>query len=276
MGVTEKRVEKSGIGGRARTMAGAGPTDLLYGSRVVPAAYRQPGSLGPHEPCPSGPRVTIVEAREERRHSERRAGADTEDIFTFCEGSCGKPYHLRVPAEESDEFTSCSSGSKTERYRKRGSPKPSNGDAETATEMTPSPVRRMFSVPSDSEGYHTCYPSDDTGAEPDFPAGCSHTAPNPELAHDAERDSLPRWAATTIVRRHSGDGEEVRMDGDGAGDTVMGGGEERGALGKLPQDRAGDDCQPHEDIKKAACGQAGVIGLGVKIANAIARACTHA
>ena len=37
IGVTEKRVEKSGIGGRAHTMAGAGPTDLLYleeGGRV--------------------------------------------------------------------------------------------------------------------------------------------------------------------------------------------------------------------------------------------------
>ena len=28
MGVTRKKVEGSGIGGRARTMAGAGPTDL--------------------------------------------------------------------------------------------------------------------------------------------------------------------------------------------------------------------------------------------------------
>ena len=34
MGGTAKKVAKSGIGGRARTMAGAGPTDLLYGSRV--------------------------------------------------------------------------------------------------------------------------------------------------------------------------------------------------------------------------------------------------
>ena len=33
MGVTEKGVEKSGIGSRARTVAGAGPTDLRYGSR---------------------------------------------------------------------------------------------------------------------------------------------------------------------------------------------------------------------------------------------------
>ena len=122
---------------------------------------------------------------------------------------------------------------------------------------TPSPVCRLFSVPSDCEGYHICYPSDDAGAEPDFPAGRSHTAPNPELAHYAEPDSLPRRAATTIVPRHTGDGEEVRMDGDATVHTVMGGKEERGAPGKLPQDRAGDDRHPHEDIKKAACGQAG-------------------
>ena len=258
MGVTGNRVEKSGIGGRARTMAGAGPTDHLYGSRGVPAAYRHPGSLGPHEPCASWPRVSIVEAREERRHSERRAGADMEDIVTFCEGSCGNRCHLQLPAEELNEVKSCSSGSKTRRYRKRGSPKPSEGVAEMAMEMTPSPVRRMFSAPSDSEGYHTCYPSDDAGAEPDFPAEKSHTATNPELAHDAERESLPRRAATTTVRRHTGDGEEVaRMDGDATGDTVMNGGEECGAPGKLPRDHEGDDRHPHEDTKKAACGKAG-------------------
>ena len=33
MSVTGKRVEKMGIGGRARTVAGTGPTDLPYGSR---------------------------------------------------------------------------------------------------------------------------------------------------------------------------------------------------------------------------------------------------
>ena len=183
--------------------------------------------------------------------------AHMEDIVTFCEGSCGKRCHLRVPAEESEEVKSCSSGSNTRRYRKRGSPKPSKGDAETAMEMMPSPVRRMFSVLSDSEGYHTCYPSDGAGAEPDFLAGRSHNAPNPELAHEAGRDSLPRRAGTTIVPRHTGDGEEVRMDGDGTGDTVMGGGEECGAPEKLPGDRVEDDRHPREDIKKAACGQAG-------------------
>ena len=72
--------------------------------------------------------------------------------------------HLRVPAEESDDPA-------TRRYRKHGSPKPFKGDAETAMEMTPSPVCRMFSAPSDSEGYHTCYPSDDAGAEPKFSGG---------------------------------------------------------------------------------------------------------
>ena len=180
-----------------------------------------------------------------------------EDIVTFCEGSCRKRCYLPVPAEESDEVTGCSSGSRTRRYRKRVSPKPQKGDAEAAIEMTPSSVRRMSSALSDSEGYHTCYPSDDDGAEPDFPAGRSHTAPNPELAHDAERESLPRRAAITIVPRHTGDGEEVRIDDDGTGDTVIGGGEECGAPGRLPRDREGVDRHPDKDIKKAACRQAG-------------------
>ena len=47
------------------------------------------------------------------------------------------------------------------------------------------------------------------------------------------------------------------MDSDGTGNTVMGGGEERGAPGKLPRGREGDDRHSHKDIKNAACGQAG-------------------
>ena len=39
MGVTGKKVEKSGIGGRARTMAGAGPTEVHYSTIVL-----KPGS----------------------------------------------------------------------------------------------------------------------------------------------------------------------------------------------------------------------------------------
>ena len=110
-------------------------------------------------------------------------GTDMEDIVTFCEGKCQKPCHLRVPAEQSDIVRNCGSGSKTRRYRERGSRKPSKGDAETAMETTPSPVCRMFSAASHSEGYQTFYPSDSTGIEPDFLAGRSHTAPNPERAH---------------------------------------------------------------------------------------------
>ena len=34
-------------------------------------------------------------------------------------------------------------------------------------ELTPSPTRRMFSAPLDSEGYPTCYPSDNASVEPD-------------------------------------------------------------------------------------------------------------
>ena len=75
-----------------------------------------------------------------------------EDIVTFCEGSCAKHCHLRVPAEESDKVTSCSSGSKTRSYQKRGSGKPSKTDAAAEMKMTPSPIRRMSSAASNSEG----------------------------------------------------------------------------------------------------------------------------
>ena len=98
MGVSGTRVERSEIGGTARTMAGAGPTNLHHGSRGLPSAYRHPGNLGPHGSCPSGARVTIndtiqesvAEAREEERHSARTVGTvdDIEDIVSFCQGVC--------------------------------------------------------------------------------------------------------------------------------------------------------------------------------------------
>ena len=47
------------------------------------------------------------------------------------------------------------------------------------------------------------------------------------------------------------------MGGDGTGDTVMGGGEERGAPGKLPREREGDDRHTHDNTMKAVCGKAG-------------------
>ena len=58
------RSNSAGVtGGRGK--AGAGPgRDLLYRSRGVPAAptYRRPGDLGPYEPCPSTPRLRIVDS----------------------------------------------------------------------------------------------------------------------------------------------------------------------------------------------------------------------
>ena len=66
-------------------------------------------------------------------------GTDVEDIVTFCEETCQQRCHLRVPAEELDEDTSCGSASKTRRYRKHGSRKPSKEGADTAMEMTLSP-----------------------------------------------------------------------------------------------------------------------------------------
>ena len=134
-----------------------------------------------------------------------------DDTVTFGEGACQKQFLHRVPAEESDEVTNCSSGSRTRRFRKRGSPKRSKGDAETAIEVTLSPVCQMFSAASDSEGYHTCYPSDSTGIQPDFPADRSHTVPNSQLGQKAEQDSLSRRAATTRVPR------DTDYGGDGSG-----------------------------------------------------------
>ena len=67
MGVTGRRLDRLGIGGRRHTMAGTGPTDLLYGSRGLPAAYRQPVSLDPHEACPSGPESPLTRPSGNRR-----------------------------------------------------------------------------------------------------------------------------------------------------------------------------------------------------------------
>ena len=71
-------------------------------------------------------------------------------------------------------------------------------------------------------------------------------------------DHCCKRAATTRVRRHTGNGAEVwRKDGNGTGNTVIGGGEERGFLHTLPPGREGDGRHPQEDTKKAACGKAG-------------------
>ena len=53
MGVTGKRVEKLGIGGRDRTMAGAGPACLLpfvFSCRSNPKSSSEPCFLAPFYP----------------------------------------------------------------------------------------------------------------------------------------------------------------------------------------------------------------------------------
>ena len=252
-------------------MAGAGPTDLHYGSRGLPAAYRHPGTLGPHAACPRGPGVTIndtireavVEGREERRQSGRRVGTvdDMEDIFSFLWGSMSK-----TVSSPSTRGRIGRGGHKLQQWLKGPAllqtrfGKTVQERWKSAKEMTPSPARRMFSAPSDSEGYHTCYPLDGAGAELDFRAGRSHTALNPELDHDAEREALRRRSAATSLPRHARFGmmgaDAGSLDGDGTDDTVMGGGEERGALGGPPRDgrdREGDGRHPREDAREVAC-----------------------
>ena len=162
------RSKSAGVTG-GRGTAGAGPgRDLLYGSRGVPAAptYRRPGDLGPYEPCPSTPRLRILdsvettpeigaieeprrsrawrtpedEARREVRHSGR-GGRDMEDLVSMCERRCRKACNLRSAAEDPDEAChSGSSGGRARRYRKRGSPKSAARDA-GAMDTYPSPVR---------------------------------------------------------------------------------------------------------------------------------------
>ena len=149
------RSKSAGVTG-GRGTAGAGPgRDLLYGSRGVPAAptYRRPGDLGPYEPCPSTPRVRILDsvettpeigAREEPRRSgawrtpevearreirrSGRGGLDMEDLVSMCERRCRKACNLRSAAEDSEE--TCHSGSSGGRVGATGSaghPSPRQG-----------------------------------------------------------------------------------------------------------------------------------------------------
>ena len=177
------RSKSAGVTG-GRGTAGAGPgRELLYGSRGLPAAptNRRPGDLGPHEPCPSTPRVRFVdsvettpeiraiegprrsrawrtpefEARREERHSGR-GGRDMEDLVSMCERRCRKACNLRSAAEDSDEAChSGSSGGRARRYRKRGSPKSAARDA-GAMDTDPSPVR-LWESEGHSEGYRTAH-----------------------------------------------------------------------------------------------------------------------
>ena len=218
------RSKSAGVTG-GRGTAGAGPgRDLLYGSRGVPAAatYRRPGDLGPYEPCPSTPRVRIVdsvettpevEARREVRRSGR-VGLDMEDLVSMCECRCRKACNLRSATEHSEEAChSGSSGGRAQRYRKRGSPKPAAGDA-GAMDTDPSPVR-LWDSEGHSEGYRTAYEQPSESEETARPPTRAKTAPEPSLEHDAEALERPARARTAPVGRHT---EPTR---DSMGDTPM-------------------------------------------------------
>ena len=208
--VRSKTMGVTGNGGRGT--AGAGPgRDLFYGSRGVPAPYRCTGDLGPHEPCPRTPRVQIVEsvestldleAREERRCSERRAlaghGLDMEDLASMCERQCRKACNLRFAAEELEES---GSNDRAPHYRKHGSQKPA---AEARVmETDSSPVRPWSAADSKghSEGYQTAYPSESEGMA--RPPTRAHRAPEPSLEHDAEALERPARSRTAPVARHT-------------------------------------------------------------------------
>ena len=67
MGVTGKRVENSGIGGRARTMAGAGPTD--------------PQGLAHCKTLISGLTARVNHASPVRRHPKGNVCEHQEDVL---------------------------------------------------------------------------------------------------------------------------------------------------------------------------------------------------
>ena len=218
------RSKSAGVTG-GRGTAGAGPgRDLLYGSRGVPAAptSRRPGDLGPYEPCPSTPRLRIVdsvettpevEARREVRCSGR-GGLDMEGLVPMCERCCRKACNLRSAAEDSEETChSGSSGGRSRRYGKRGSPEPAAGDA-GAMDTDPSLVR-LWDSEGHSEGYRTAYEHPSESEETAGPPTRANTAPEPSLEHDAEAFERPARARTAPVARHT---EPSR---DSMGDTPM-------------------------------------------------------
>ena len=137
-----------------------------------------------------------------------------EDLVSMCERRCQKACNLRSAAEDSDETChSGSSGGRARRYRKRGSPKSAARDA-GAMDTDPSPVR-LWESEGNSEGYRTAYKQP---SEPEMsaPIARAHTAPEPDLKHNAEGLERPARARTAPVPRHTG------PETDAIGDTPMG------------------------------------------------------
>ena len=136
-----------------------------------------------------------------------------EDLVSMCERRCRKACNLRSAAEDSEEGChSGSSGGRARRYRKRGSPKPAAGDG-GAMDTDPSPVR-LWESEGHSDGYRTCFPSE--SEEMSAPTARAHTAPEPDLKHDAEGLERPARARTAPVPWHTG------PEMDAIADTPMG------------------------------------------------------
>ena len=128
-----------------------------------------------------------------------------EDLVSMCKRRCRRACNLRSAAEDSEE--TCHSGSRggrARRYRKRGSPKPAEGDA-GAMDTDPSPVRLWSAADSEghSEGYRTApeHPSD--SEEMARPPTRANTAPEPSLDNDAEALERPARARTAPVAQHT-------------------------------------------------------------------------
>ena len=137
-----------------------------------------------------------------------------EDLVSMCERRCRKACNLRSAAEDSDEAChSGSSGGRSRRYRKRGSPKPAAEDA-GAMDTDPSPVR-LWDF-EHSEGYRTAYEQPSESEETARPPTRANTTPEPSLEHDAEALERAASARTAPVPRHTG------PETDAIGDTPMG------------------------------------------------------
>ena len=138
-----------------------------------------------------------------------------EDLVSICERRCRKACNLRSAAEDSEEAChSGSSGGRSRRYRKLGSPKSAARDA-GAMDTDPSPVR-LWESEGHSEGYRTAYEQPSESEETPAPIARAHTAPEPALKHDAEGLERPARARTAHVPRHTG------PELDAIGDTPMG------------------------------------------------------
>ena len=138
-----------------------------------------------------------------------------EDLVSMCERRCRKACNLRSAAEDSEEAChSGSSGGRTRRYRKRGSPKSAARDA-GAMDTDPSPVR-LWESEGHSEGYRTAYEQPLEQEETPAPIARAQTAPEPALKHDAEGLKRPARVRTAPVPRHTG------PETDAIGDTPMG------------------------------------------------------